>query len=61
MDFEADSAEFLRWLQGRGGASISDKIALVDLRAIGGGRGVGIFPSITPGERSLSERSLIGT
>jgi len=44
MDFEADAAGFLRWLQEQGGASISSKIALVDLRATGGGRGVSMLP-----------------
>jgi hypothetical protein len=44
MDFEADSTDFLRWLREQGGASISSKIALVDLRATGGGRGVSMIP-----------------
>ena len=44
MDFEADSTGLLRWLQDRGGASISEKVALVDLRAIGAGRGLGMLP-----------------
>lgn len=46
MDFEADAAGFLRWLQEQGDASISSKIALVDLRATGGGRGVSMLASL---------------
>lgn len=61
MDFEGDSAVFLHWLQEQGGASISEKIALVDLRAIGGGRGVSMLPLMIPGQRSPLEHPLIET
>ena len=61
MDFEADSTDFLRWLREQGGASISSKIALVDLRATGGGRGVSMLPFRNVRRLESLELPLIGT
>jgi len=42
-DFQQKSAGFVDWLRHIPNASISDKIALTDLRARGAGRGVGVY------------------
>ena len=39
---ERQTNEFMEWLKGQG-ASISQKIALTDLTALGRGRGVGLY------------------
>jgi SET domain-containing protein 6 len=45
MEFQADSDHFMSWLAGQKGVTISNKIALADLRAVGAGRGVGMAES----------------
>ncbi|KAI9881350.1 MAG: hypothetical protein M1830_003357 [Pleopsidium flavum] len=40
MDFQAESNHFMSWLNEKQGVTISNKIALVDLRTIGAGRGI---------------------
>lgn len=42
-DFEQKSVSFVEWLRRIPNATVSDKIALADLRGRGAGRGVGVY------------------